>query len=170
MPMITRVPAQKQALPGPMRLALEGSMGAWWVYERWNFFLSNLTFSLRPGDDMFDCAAEYSCSPPYMIPLDPFTPVQSRWIDVSAGGPNSFTWSAITNASWLHISPSAGSISTSNTDTRLELSVDWSQLTPGASYASIILSANSTGQPTESQQIFFIANKTTVPSGFKGMY
>lgn len=119
---------------------------------------------------MFDCAAEYSCSPPYMIPLDPFTPVQSRWIDVSAGGPNSFTWSAITNASWLNISPSHGSISTSNTDTRLELSVDWNQLTPGASYASIILSANSTGQPTESQQIFFIANKTAVPSGFKGMY
>lgn len=34
MPLITRVPAKKQALPGPMRIALEGSMGAWWVYER----------------------------------------------------------------------------------------------------------------------------------------
>lgn len=31
MPPVTRVPAKKQALPGPMRIALEGSLGAWLV-------------------------------------------------------------------------------------------------------------------------------------------
>jgi hypothetical protein len=32
MPPVTRVPAKKQALPGPMRIALEGSPGAWLVF------------------------------------------------------------------------------------------------------------------------------------------
>ncbi|GJJ14027.1 hypothetical protein Clacol_008284 [Clathrus columnatus] len=150
MPAVNRVPAKKQALPGPMRIALEASMGAW------------------PGDDMFDCAQEYSCAPPDMLPLDPFTPVQSRWMDISAGGPNPFTWAVTSNVSWLSISPSHGSISTSNTDTRVELSVDWSKLSAGTSFASLIVSANATGQPVETQQIFFVANKTTVPSDFKG--
>lgn len=154
MPMITRVPAKKQALPGPMRIALEGSMGAW------------------PGDDMFDCAQMFSCPPPTLPALDNFTPGGSRWIDIGAGGPNNFTWSAISNVSWLIISPSNGSISPSNSNSdiemRLELSVNWTQLEQGNSFASIVISANATGQPTETQQIYFVANKTSVPTDFKG--
>ena len=31
MPFVTKVNAKKQALPGAMRLTVEGSLGAWWV-------------------------------------------------------------------------------------------------------------------------------------------
>lgn len=124
---------------------------------------------------MFDCAQMFSCPPPTMPALDNFTPGGTRWIDVSAGGPSNFTWAATSNVSWLIISPSNGSISPSSNiniiDTRLELSVNWTHLenTEGNSFASIMLSANATGQPTETQEILFIANKTVVPSGFTGM-
>lgn len=49
--------------------------------------------------------------------------------------------------------------------------MNWTHLenTEGNSFASIMLSANATGQPTETQEILFVANKTVVPSGFTGM-
>jgi len=149
MPPVTKVPSRKQALPGPMRIAMEGSQGAW------------------PGDDQNNCAQGYSCPAPTMLTLDPFNPVQSRWLDISAGGPNAFTFSAQSNASWLKITPSKGTISTSNKDQRLELSVDWNSMS-GVGIASVSLSATAKGQPVESQQIFFVANKTVTPQGFKG--
>ncbi|KAF8577643.1 glycoside hydrolase family 115 protein [Ramaria rubella] len=149
MPPVTRVPTKKQALPGPMRIALEGSPGAW------------------PGDDMFDCAQEYSCPPPTLPTLDPFNPVQSRWVDIGAGGPNTFNFNATSNVTWLKIIPSQGTITTSNKEQRLELSVDWSDVS-GTEFASIEFSATAKGQPLESQQVFFVASKTSVPSRFKG--
>ncbi|KAF8586413.1 glycoside hydrolase family 115 protein [Ramaria rubella] len=149
MPPVTRVPTKKQALPGPMRIALEGSDGAW------------------PGDDMFDCAQEYSCSPPTLPTLDSFNPVQSRWVDISAGGPNTFSFNATSNVTWLHITPSQGTITTSNKEQRLELSVDWNSVSD-TEFASIVFSATAKGQPVESQQVFFVASKTSIPADFKG--
>ena len=54
MPSVSRVQSKKQPLPGPMRIGLEGSIGAW------------------PGDNMNDCPALFSCPNPFMLPLDPF--------------------------------------------------------------------------------------------------
>lgn len=99
--------------------------------------------------------------------LDPFNPVQSRWVDISAGGPNSFTFNVTSNATWLKVSPSQGTISTSHKEQRLELSVDWNGLS-GMGIASVNMTATAKGQPLESQQVFFVANKTSVPSNFKG--
>lgn len=103
-----------------------------------------------------------------MLPLDPFNPVQSRWIDIGAGGPSSFVFTVTSNVTWLNISPSHGTISTSHKEQRVELSVDWNRVS-GVGYASLNLSATTPGQPLESQQIFFVANKTSVPSNFKGV-
>ncbi|KAJ7206913.1 hypothetical protein GGX14DRAFT_456996 [Mycena pura] len=152
MPLISRVQKNKQALPGPMRLSPEGSLASW------------------PGDNMFQCAQMFNCPPPTLF-LDQFDPIPNRFIDVGAGGPAPFTFTAASNVSWLTVSPAHGSISPSNTEVRVFASVDWDRLPPGLSFANVTFTAH--GVPasppvTTSYPAFFVANKTSVPAGFKG--
>ena len=100
--------------------------------------------------------------------LDNFTPFGNRFVDVGAGGPNPFTFSVATNATWLTPSVTKGSISTQNPEERVFFNVDWSKVT-GVQFAQIAITAVAKGQPNLVQTIGFIANKTTVPSDFKGM-
>ncbi|OCH92535.1 hypothetical protein OBBRIDRAFT_726547 [Obba rivulosa] len=148
MPLVSRVQSKKQALPGAMRIVPEGTQGAW------------------PGDDMFDCAQQYSCPNPTMF-LDAFVPAGNRYIDVGAGGPTPFTFTATSNASWLSLSPTGGSISPSSPEQRVFVSVDWSQVTD-AEYALISFNATVQDQPPMSLTVTFVANHTVVPSGFTG--
>ncbi|KAG8962878.1 hypothetical protein FRC03_003665, partial [Tulasnella sp. 419] len=67
MPAINRVHSRKQALAGPMRITIEGNRGAW------------------PGDNPYQCDRGYNCPPPTLRTFEPYTPRQSRYIDVSAG-------------------------------------------------------------------------------------
>ncbi|CAL1698338.1 unnamed protein product [Somion occarium] len=148
MPPITRVQPKKQALAGPMRIALEGTAGAW------------------PGDNPNQCADGYNCPPPTLT-LDSFAPFGSRFIDVSAGGPAPFSWTASTNASWLKLSQTKGNISPSAPEQRVFLSVDWSKVT-GASTAQITFTATASNQPKSVQTVGFVANHTVVPDDFHG--
>ncbi|KAF8889120.1 hypothetical protein BD779DRAFT_1662212 [Infundibulicybe gibba] len=141
MPMITRVQAKKQALAGVMRIAPEGTLGAW------------------PGDNPNQCAQGYSCPPP-SISLDNFAPFGNRFIDVGAGGPAPFTFTASSNASWLKLSPTHGSISPTAPEQRS---------TPaGVSNAVITFTATASKQPPLVVTAMFSATKSSVPSGFKG--
>ena len=99
--------------------------------------------------------------------LDSFVPFGNRYIDVGAGGPAPFTWTATSNVSWLQISPSQGSISPSNPEQRVFLSVDWSEV-DDAQYALVNFNAVASGQPNLVEPVYFVANHTTVPSGFTG--
>ncbi|KAI0651150.1 hypothetical protein C8Q79DRAFT_1004466 [Trametes meyenii] len=148
MPMITKVQPSKQALAGAMRIAIEGSLGAW------------------PGDNVNNCAQGYGCPNPSLT-LDPFVPAGNRYVDVGAGGPSPFTFTVTANKPWLKISPTNGSISPSSPEQRVFLSVDWSQVT-GAETASLTFTALPQNQPKLSVGATFTANKTTVPSTFKG--
>jgi len=150
MPMISRVASKKQALPGPMRISPEGTLGTW------------------PGDNPNQCAQGYSCPPP-TITLDSFVPFGNRFIDIGAGGPSPFTFTASANVSWLKITPSSGSISPSDNETefRIFLSVDWSQVT-GVENAVINFNATIPNQPEMTTQAYFVANHTVPASGFKG--
>ncbi|QRV78071.1 glycoside hydrolase family 115 protein [Ceratobasidium sp. AG-Ba] len=152
MPAVNRVASKKQALAGPMRITIEGSLGAW------------------PGDNSNQCAQGYNCPPPSLPPLDPYTPGRTRFIDISAGGPNTFSWSASSNASWLSLSPSSGSVSASKPDTRMTVSVDWSKLGSGAGYASISIKSASSKQvgAATSVTINLAAYGRSPASGFKG--
>lgn len=123
--------------------------------------------SQRPGDNENDCAAGYSCSPPTLT-LDSYVPFGNRYIDIGAGGPASFTFSLTTNVTWLLLSAAEGNISSSSLEQRVFASVDWSQVS-GAQNALITITANATGQPSTSQQIYFVANHTVAPSDFKGI-
>ncbi|KIK66278.1 glycoside hydrolase family 115 protein [Collybiopsis luxurians FD-317 M1] len=152
MPAVNRVQSRKQALPGVMRIVPEGSMGAW------------------PGDNMFDCAQQYSCPPPTMT-LDSFTPFGNIYIDVGSGGPVSFTWSATSNASWLSLSDTRGSLSPNSPEQRVFVSVpDWSQLPPGSTMAQINFTAVAPNQSDLVVPVFIEAQNTkqNVPSNFTG--
>ncbi|KAJ7146212.1 hypothetical protein C8R44DRAFT_9545 [Mycena epipterygia] len=150
MPPISRVQKNKQALPGVMRISPEGTLAAW------------------PGDNMFQCAQMFSCPPPTIF-IDQFDPIPNKFIDVGAGGPTPFTFSTAVNASWLTVSPGHGSISPSNTEQRVFVTVDWSQLEEGIHEAAINFTAVSGNPPTTLLvPAFIMANKTDVPSTFKG--
>ncbi|KAF7967844.1 hypothetical protein HWV62_32922, partial [Athelia sp. TMB] len=148
LPPISRVQPKKQALPGPMRISPEGTLGAW------------------PGDNPNQCAQGYNCPEPTVY-LDAYTPSQQRYFDVGAGGPYPFTFTAVSNATWLKLTPSKGSISPTNTEIRVEATVDWSKLS-GAEQATINFTASAPGQPLQLTQAYFIANHTVAGSGLLG--
>lgn len=175
MPNITRVQKNKQALAGIMRIAPELSLAAWYVYT-----LSSqnpLHTYPRPGDNMFQCPAEYSCPPP-TITIDSFDTFGSRYIDVGAAGPQAFDYDITSNVSWIQISTTHGSISPSNTEERVFLSIsDWSKLEAGPNYGGLNFTATATGTGAAKQlvkvltvPVYMVANNTkaTLPSGFKG--
>ncbi|KAJ7071945.1 hypothetical protein C8F01DRAFT_1101940 [Mycena amicta] len=156
MPLISRVQKNKQALPGPMRLSPEGSLASW------------------PGDNMFQCSQMFNCPPPTLV-LDQFDPLGNRFVDVGAGGPTPFTFTAVSNVSWLTVSPSHGSVSPTNPEVRVFASVDWSKIPNGQSFANITFHPSGAGvdqHPTPagvvSFPVNFIANKTALPADFKG--
>ncbi|KAF9481597.1 hypothetical protein BDN70DRAFT_517933 [Pholiota conissans] len=150
MPLISRVQTKKQALAGVMRIAPEGTLGAW------------------PGDNPNQCAQGYGCPPP-SITLDNFSPISNRYIDVGSGGPAPFTFTATSNVSWLTLSPAKGSISPTAPEQRVFASVtDWSKLSAGVNSAQITFTATSSGQPPLSVPVMFYATKNSPSSGFKG--
>ncbi|KAF8601248.1 hypothetical protein BDV93DRAFT_538575 [Ceratobasidium sp. AG-I] len=152
MPAVNRVSAKKQALAGPMRITIEGSLGAW------------------PGDNSNQCAQGYNCPPPSLPALDPYTPGKTRYIDISAGGPNTFSWTATTNASWLSLSPASGSVSALKPETRVTVSVDWSKLGSATGYGSISLKSAASKQvgAATSVTVNLAAYGRSPASGFKG--
>lgn len=148
MPPVSRIQSRKPNIAGVMRITPEGTLGTW------------------PGDNQYQCALGYSCPPP-SISLDFFDPIGDRYVDVSAGGPIPFTFTATSNASWLKVTPSQGSLSPQNSEQRVTITVDWSSVT-GVQAAQILFNSIATGQPPVSLPLTFTANHTIVPSGFQG--
>ncbi|KAF5375395.1 hypothetical protein D9615_007918 [Tricholomella constricta] len=150
MPAVNRVQARKQALAGVMRIVPEGTLGAW------------------PGDNSNQCAQGYNCPPP-SLSLDPFSPFGNRYIDVGAGGPVPFTFTATSSEPWLVLSPAQGSISPKSPEQRVFASVrDWSQLSDGANMATITFTATAAKQPPLRVNVVFTATKHNLPGDFKG--
>ncbi|KAK0237300.1 hypothetical protein EDD85DRAFT_837135 [Armillaria nabsnona] len=152
MPPITRVPPKKQALAGVMRIAPEGTLGAW------------------PGDNPNQCAQGYSCPAPTIV-LDSFDTFQNRYVDVGAGGSATFTFSITANVSWIVLNTTHGEVSPDDPEQRVYISVsDWNALDAGNSYASITFTAQAEGQPDLSVPVIFVAHNTMpgLASGFSG--
>ncbi|KNZ79537.1 hypothetical protein J132_09265 [Termitomyces sp. J132] len=153
MPPITRVSSRKQVLAGVMRISPEGTLGAW------------------PGDNPNQCGQGYNCPPP-TVTLDNFDTFGTRYIDVGSGGPSSFTFTVTTNATWVKLSQTRGSVSPSAPETRVFASVnDWSQLPDGTSSATLTFTTtalNPFSQLPLSVPVNFNVTKHTLPSTFKG--
>lgn len=110
----------------------------------------------------------YDCPPPSLL-LDNFSPVQNRYIDISAGGPTPFTFKVTSNASWPQLSSSQGSISSSEPEQRIFLNIeDWGRLNDGANTAVITFTATSAQEPPLIVALQLGANKFAPPAGFKG--
>ncbi|KAG6840546.1 hypothetical protein C0991_005863 [Blastosporella zonata] len=148
---VNRVQSKKQPLPGVMRISPEGTMGTW------------------PGDNPNQCAQGYSCPYP-TVTLDPYSPFGNLYIDVGAGGPAPFTWNVTSNATWAVASLTKGSISPSNTEERVFISVkDWDSLVVGANTAVFTFTAIASGQPPLAVPVTLVATKqAALPNGFKG--
>ena len=95
----------------------------------------------------------------------------NRFVDVGAGGPASFTFTVASNATWVRLSTTKGSVSPKSPETRVYASVaDWSKLSDGANAAVLTFTATSRGYPALSVNVNFVATKNTVPSDFKGEF
>ncbi|PFH46027.1 glycoside hydrolase family 115 protein [Amanita thiersii Skay4041] len=155
MPVITRVQSRKQALPGVMRIAPEGTVAAW------------------PGDNPNQCAQGFSCPPPTMM-IDSLDPIPNKFVDVGASGPASFTFTVKSNASWLEVSPSSGSVSPKSPETRVFISVkNWNELSEGMNAATLTFTAIDTSnskqkQPSMSFPVNIQAVRNTVAREFTG--
>lgn len=102
--------------------------------------------------------------------LDNFSPIQNRYIDVGAGGPTPFTFTVLSNVTWLKVSTQRGSISPNTPEQRVFVSVpSWNQLNEGENNAVVTFTATASGQPALVVPVIFIATKNTPSSGFKGM-
>ncbi|KAF5375554.1 hypothetical protein D9615_009219 [Tricholomella constricta] len=135
MPPVSRLQTKKQALAGVMRIAPEGTLGAW------------------PGDNPSQCAQGYNCPPPSIF-LDNFDPIGNRYIDVGAGGPNPFTLTVSSNASWVSLSQTKGSVSPTAPEQRVFVGVkNW---TSASKQQPLVVS------------VLFTADKYTVPATFEG--
>lgn len=167
MPAITKVQPKKQALAGPMRIVPEGTLGAWYVFDK---FQANIVVLIlcRPGDNPNQCSQGFNCGPP-SVSLDSNDPFGNRYIDIGAGGPTPFTFTATSNVSWLQLSPSQGSISPDSPEQRVFVSVkNWNSISAGKSAAVISFKATPQGQPSSTVTVNVAATRNDVPSGFKG--
>jgi len=150
MPSITRVQKRKQALPGVMRIAVEGIQGAW------------------PGDNPYQCDQGYNCPPP-TITLDNYSPLKDRYIDVGAGGPKSYTFTVSAAAPWVSLSTSRGSISPTSPESRILAGVkDWSSVPTGTTTTTINFVAKASGERDQTVGVVFTVTKNAVSGGFKG--
>jgi hypothetical protein len=108
--------------------------------------------------------------------LDNFDPITNRFVDVGTGGPTPFTFSVSTNASWLNLSTTHGSLSPDQPEERVWISVaDWDQLEEGDNTAHITFAASAPDAPGLTLQmrnmgvgITFIATKNVAAGNFTG--
>ncbi|KAL6302572.1 hypothetical protein BKA93DRAFT_389853 [Sparassis latifolia] len=148
MPFISWIQSQKLALTGAMRILLENSQGAW------------------PGDNQYDCAQGYSCPNPTVY-LDSYVPAGNRYFVVGAGGPNTFSYTATSNATWLNLNNTDNYVSLSAPEQRVYASVEWSQVSD-VQYALISFNATVEDQSEMSFTVTFIATNNIAPSGYVG--
>ena len=132
-----------------MRISPEGFQAAW------------------PGDMPNQCDLGYNCPSPSLV-LDSFDVFGSRYVEVGAGGPNPFTFTATSDASWLSISPNSGSVSPEEPETRVFFTVqDWDAI-QGNATAKVTFTANADGQKPASFAVDIVAVHNTVPDDFQG--
>lgn len=89
-----------------VRYTVENSLGAW------------------PGDNRHNSVLGYAAPDPTLLPMDKYG--QPRWVEVGAGGPGDFNFTAQADQDWVKVEPSSGSIkSDGSTDTRVYISINW---------------------------------------------
>ncbi|KAL1901028.1 hypothetical protein Sste5346_002093 [Sporothrix stenoceras] len=107
LPAVTYVQTAFAALSGEIGVGIEGS---------------NATV---PGDDQFHANSGNTLTTP---PLEPYG-APRRYFDVFSRGVQACGWTAAASVPWASLSQSAGTVGSGNPDTRVYVSVDWSEAT-----------------------------------------
>lgn len=105
-----------------------------------------------------------------MLTFDSYMPTPNRYLEVSLGGSGAFSWNITKTAPWIQLSSSKGSVDRSNPDTKVEVSIDWSQVTSPSVTGTITIFDTAAGfyMSGDNQEIFITANKTAAPASFHG--
>ena len=102
--------ARPPGLPAYYRLTAENSRGAW------------------PGISKYNCKIGWDCLGPTLVPMDPYGK-NSRWIEISSGGPKDVEFSITSNVSWLTTDMTHGKVTMDGkNDKRFHISVDWDKV------------------------------------------
>jgi len=148
LPPTARVLTMSPALAGSMRLSVEGSLGAW------------------PGDDMNNCAQQYSCPDPVLNFLTTFGPT-TRYVDIASSGPVTFTWNTTLSQDWLMVSQATGTVSSGALPTRVLISVNWTAFPQdNAMHMGVVRFESTTGESTG--VTIPVIRQAAPPSGFHG--
>lgn len=108
---------------------------------------------------------------PTMVPMNPYLASSDyRYIDVYTRNNGSFSYTIKSNLSYVSISPSSGTIFSSNSsDVRANITVDWASAPKGFSYTSIsITGTDSGGKILTGTTLILPIQNTAVSTGFTG--
>ena len=149
LPGLNYVQGPEESLAGPMGISVEGNNAS------------------VPGDDQFHTLSSQTLTLP---PLDPYMPTPSRWIDVYSKGSSAFNWNVTSNATWLSLSTTAGSIdpASNGSDIRVLVSVpDWSAAPTGSSIVQLNFSNAEGDYGTQfgAPVVMVPVNNTAAPAG-----
>lgn len=86
-----------------------------------------------PGDDQFHPNTGATLQLP---PIDSYG-VASRWFDVFSTGTDTCEWTAATDAEWVKLSESSGTVGPEGNDTRVWVTIDWENA-PSAPNSTIV--------------------------------
>ncbi|KAF3089403.1 hypothetical protein TWF569_005717 [Orbilia oligospora] len=123
-----------------------------------------------PGDDNNN-AGTFNNNTIVLPVLDTYNAVGSRWIEIFNKGNEPFNFTIKPHNPWIKVSQSTGTVlpsQTSNTDIRVELSVDWANAPAGYNIAFIDIESSAPYGDFNMPSIHLPVSKTAVSSGFKG--
>lgn len=115
LPAVTYVQTNFVSLAGHVGVGVEGS---------------NATVQ---GDDKYHSNSGAQLTTP---PIDRYGP-PGRYFEVFFRGTNSCSWTATVEKPWLKLSQYSGSVGPNGSDTRVWISVDWSNATTGTTYINV---------------------------------
>ncbi|KAF3931755.1 hypothetical protein ABW19_dt0210577 [Dactylella cylindrospora] len=123
-----------------------------------------------PGDDNNN-SGSFNNNTIILPVLDPYNSVGSRWIEIFNKGNEPFDFTVKPHNSWVKVSQTTGTVAStedSNTDVRIEISVDWANAPAGYNIAFIDISSSAPYGDFGMPSIRLPVNKTSAPSDFKG--
>ncbi|KAL0940176.1 uncharacterized protein CTRU02_202939 [Colletotrichum truncatum] len=152
-------------------------------YTSWNDPVSNTVPEVRYHDQLnvprsgimgVSVQGSNQTSPgdpePVLLPIDPFMPASyQRYLDIYTRNNGSFVYKITSNASYVSVANSTGTLSTTNgvSDARISISVDWETAPEGKSWAGLRVEAqNASGSWPITVTV--PVQKASVPSTFTG--
>ncbi|CAA9961200.1 Glycoside hydrolase family 115 protein [Pyrenophora teres f. maculata] len=136
------VQTSERSLAGDMGISVQGS---------------NATI---PGDDQYHSNGGSTLPLPDMTPYTP-----KRWIEISHRGIETFAWN-ISADPFIVLSQAKGTMSPTDPDVRVYVTVDWTKVPAGFSATSKLNFSTSTNFIGGRPQVTFAVNKTSIPSSF----